>query len=86
MPRRNYFHVCLNAVSGNISEANEPTLINLERIAIDQLGSIGSFYNAYEDNINGRLNTTIKPQICKSSQQIVCKLTKGRAAECQNLL
>ncbi|CAM4970253.1 unnamed protein product [Rotaria socialis] len=86
MPLRKYFDAFLNAAVGNVPEANEPALINLKRIAIDQSGSIGSFYNACEDNITGRLNATVKPEIRKSLQQIVCKLTKGRVAECQNLL
>ncbi|CAF4300781.1 unnamed protein product, partial [Rotaria sp. Silwood2] len=59
---------------------------NIERIAIDQRGSIGSFYDRYEDNIKGKLGEKVKTNFHKINQPMICMLTHGHAPECENLL
>ena len=44
-------------------DKNELAVVNIERIAIDQRGQLGSFYEVYTDNITGKLNVKIAAQV-----------------------
>ncbi|CAF3398635.1 unnamed protein product [Rotaria sp. Silwood2] len=86
MAVRKFFHAVVPEGSEKSSDANEKTPINIERIAIDQYGSVGSFYDGYKDNIQGRLGVKIKIQFHKPTKPIKCVLINGYAPEYQNLL
>ncbi|CAF3417032.1 unnamed protein product [Rotaria sp. Silwood2] len=59
---------------------------NIERIAIDQCGTIGSYYDAYRDKIVGRAGEQINTHNHILSQPMKCILVDGQALGCKNLL
>ncbi|CAF1199131.1 unnamed protein product [Rotaria sordida] len=86
MAVRKMLHAVISEGSGKGSDANETTPFNIERIAIDQRGFIGSFYDGYEDNIKGKLGIKMKPQFYDAPKEMKCISINGRTPECQNLL
>jgi GTP-binding protein EngB required for normal cell division len=68
------------------SECDEMKMVDMNRIAIDQSGSLGSLYDRYQDTILGKLNADLKTQLLTLSEPTICRLYKGRTAETQNLL
>jgi GTPase SAR1 family protein len=86
MANRKMFKVTLPNSTETSSEANETKPTHLERIAINPSGSIGNFYNGYEDIIGEQSGINCKPQLSEPRKGIKCELIQGRTAQSQNLL
>ncbi|UJR32246.1 hypothetical protein I4U23_019712 [Adineta vaga] len=59
---------------------------DIECIAIDQSGDIGSMYSRYHDRMLGKLHCEDKRESKDLNGPIVCKLYHGRTIDSQNLL
>ena len=68
------------------SNSDEIKSVAIERIAIDQSGSLLSLYDTSTDTITGKLHADLTGQTYNVNEPITCQLYKGRTSETQNLL
>jgi GTP-binding protein EngB required for normal cell division len=69
--------------NSDIDAIKEP---DVQHIAIDQSGHLGSLYDECRDTITGKLDMDLKSHIFKINEPITCELHKGLSSECENLL
>ncbi|CAF1008819.1 unnamed protein product [Rotaria sp. Silwood1] len=73
-------------VSGEHSDKDKTNITNITRIAINQSGSVGSFYDAYQDQILGKIGISCKTDLSTSQKPLICVVHKGRTRDTENLL
>ena len=75
----------MNLSLGDHSNIYETEPINIKRIAIDPRGCLGSIYNGYTDNINGKLKANIEFSSCKSRDQTKCVYVQNCKRDVPNI-
>ena len=86
MAVKKMFNVLRDFLSEGNSGGNYPVPDNIERIAIDQRGFLGTMYDGYTDNIKGKLNIEMKSESHKLKNHMKCILIEGRKPDTRNLL
>ncbi|CAF3818527.1 unnamed protein product [Rotaria sp. Silwood1] len=86
MDFKKIFEIIKNEIQEMIPEIYHKSPVNMERIAIDQRGSIGSLYDGYTDNIRGQLHHNFKIHSNKIEKSMKCKFINRCMPEYQNLL
>ncbi|CAF5064608.1 unnamed protein product, partial [Rotaria sp. Silwood1] len=75
-----------NEMKGMMPEIYDKSPVNMERIAINQSGSIGSLYDGYTDNIRGQLGHKFKIHCDKIEKSMKCEFINKCMPKYQNLL
>ncbi|CAF2518840.1 unnamed protein product [Rotaria sp. Silwood2] len=68
------------------SGIDEVNITSIERTAIDQSGSVGSFYDVYQDQILGKSGVSYQTQLSKSEKPFTCVVYEGHTGYTENLL
>ncbi|CAF5186861.1 unnamed protein product, partial [Rotaria sp. Silwood1] len=86
MDFKHIFEIIKNEIQGMIPEIYHKSPVNIERIAIDQCGSIGSLYDEHIDNIHGQLHHNFKIHFNKIEKSMKCEFINKSMPEYQYLL
>ena len=60
--------------------------MNIERVAVDQSGTLRSLYDASCNIIRGQIIGDFKKEVDLCKEPVICSLIPGRTAQSQNLL